>query len=125
MSDKKLGIKRGPYSKEHKKKISESHKGEKNQWYGVKGKAHPLYGRTRPDLSESKKGEKNPMFGKTGDKSSRSKKVSQIDKDRNKIIATFGSTMEAERQTGVNNKSIQHCCKGKSRSAGGFIWKYI
>lgn len=123
--DKMVGVKQGPNSKEHNRKISESHRGEKNQWFGIKGKAHPLYGRKRPDLSESKKGEKNPMFGKTGDKSPRSKKVLQMNKNDDSIIDIFGSTMEAERLTGINSKCIQNCCRGEINSAGGFKWKYL
>lgn len=26
---------------------------------------------------------------------------------------------------GINRGNISQCCKGKLKSAGGFIWKYI
>jgi hypothetical protein len=32
--------------------------------------------------------------------------------------------MEAMRQTGIKNDNINQNLKGKSKSAGGFIWKY-
>ena len=40
------------------------------------------------------------------------------------FIKTYPSTMEVERQTGINNSSISACCNGKQKTAGGFIWKY-
>lgn len=42
------------------------------------------------------------------------------------FIAEYPSTMEAERQTGINHSNIGHCClKCKNHStAGGYIWKY-
>ena len=49
--------------------------------------------------------------------------IIQYSKD-GKFIAEYPSIMEAERQTGCNNSHIGSCCKGKRKSAGGFIWKY-
>ena len=40
------------------------------------------------------------------------------------LIMEFPSLMEAERQTGISNKHICACCKGKAKSAGGFYWFY-
>ena len=40
------------------------------------------------------------------------------------FIAEYPSTMEAERQTGCHQQNICKCCKGKRKSAGGFIWRY-
>ena len=53
-----------------------------------------------------------------------SKSVLQIDKDTNDVIAEFPSTKEVERQLGFYNSHISECCKGKQKSAYGFIWKY-
>ena len=78
-----------------------------------------------------KPGEKNPMFGKHHSEESKknirknnpSKLVIQYSKE-GKFISEFQSVMEAERQTGCNHGNICECCKGKRKSAGGFIWKY-
>ena len=70
--------------------------------------------------SESQKGEKNPMYGKTGALCPNSKQVLCI--ELNKI---FGSTMEIEKELGINNSSISACCRGERKSAGGYHWKYI
>jgi len=32
--------------------------------------------------------------------------------------------IEAANMTGSKSNCIQMCCLGKSKSAGGFIWKY-
>ena len=41
------------------------------------------------------------------------------------LILEFPSLMEAERQTGISNKHICECCKGKRKSAKGFYWHYV
>ena len=40
------------------------------------------------------------------------------------ILNTFSSLLEAGIKTGVNSAHICHCCKGKRKTAGGFIWRY-
>ena len=40
------------------------------------------------------------------------------------FIAEYSSSKEARRQTGVNNTTIGLVCKGKNKTAGGFVWKY-
>jgi group I intron endonuclease len=49
--------------------------------------------------------------------------VSQYTK-HHEHVADYPSAIEACRQTGINNTSIANCCKGRSKSAGGFIWKF-
>lgn len=52
------------------------------------------------------------------------KKVSQYTKD-GRLIATYDSTVEAEKNTNVKRKGIQNCARGEVKSYGGFIWSYI
>lgn len=52
-----------------------------------------------------------------------SKKVLQYTKD-GQFITEYPSISEASRQTGIFDSQICNCCKGKFKSAGGFIWKY-
>ena len=40
------------------------------------------------------------------------------------LVAHFPSSMEAFRSTGINPSHIQECCRGKRRTAGGFVWSY-
>ena len=54
-----------------------------------------------------------------------SKKVQMFDKSTGELLATFPSTMEAERVTRIARQSISSCCLGKLKSAGGYVWKYL
>ena len=36
----------------------------------------------------------------------------------------FESIREASERTGVNPNSISNCCRGKSKSAGGYVWEF-
>lgn len=40
-------------------------------------------------------------------------------------LKRYSSIKEASKETGVCNTNITFCCKGKSLTAGGFIWKYV
>lgn len=66
------------------------------------------------------KGEKNPMFGKPA---ANRTKVYQFDLLGN-LINSFDSLSIAENQTGICFKSISNNIRGKSKSAGGFVWSY-
>lgn len=54
-----------------------------------------------------------------------SRKIFQFDLvDKNKLIGTYNSIKEASEKTNINNTSIIHCCNGKYKKAGKYIWKY-
>lgn len=42
-----------------------------------------------------------------------------------KLIATFTSAREAERQTECWQSHISNCCNGIAKSHKGYIWKYV
>ena len=37
----------------------------------------------------------------------------------------YSSASEAERQTGIHNASINHCCNSRYKTAGGFHWEFV
>lgn len=41
------------------------------------------------------------------------------------FINSFNSIMEAERCTNIKSGNISNACNGKSKTAGGFIWKKV
>ena len=47
----------------------------------------------------------------------------QFSKD-GEFIKEWQSSKEAERKLGISHSSICQCCKGKLKTAGGFIWTY-
>ena len=53
-----------------------------------------------------------------------SKQVQMLDKSTGELLATFPSTHDAGRVTGINQGNISQCCRGKLKSTGGYIWKY-
>lgn len=136
-------------SNEAKKKMSESSKGKKHSDETKKkiskymtgrrvGENHPMFGKQaynkgikmsddqKKKLSESKKGQIPYNKGlKMSDKQKikLSKPVLQYDKQGNFIAEYYGIT-EAEIQTNIRKSDICGCCKGKLKSAGGYIWKY-
>lgn len=50
--------------------------------------------------------------------------VVQYTKEGN-FIKEYGSMREASRQTNICYKHMPDVCKGRRKSAGGFIWKYV
>lgn len=54
----------------------------------------------------------------------KSKQVQMLDKSTGKLLAIFPSIQEAERQIGIAHSSIVACCKGRLKSAGGYVWRY-
>lgn len=55
----------------------------------------------------------------------RSKKVLQMTKN-GEFVAEFPSTMEASRQTRINQGDISRCCNGNNNysHAGGYVWRF-
>ena len=54
---------------------------------------------------------------------SRSKPILQYSKSGD-FIRGWKSAREVERMLGIANSHIIACCKGKRKSAGGYIWRY-
>lgn len=50
-------------------------------------------------------------------------KITQYDKDNN-FISEWGSITEASIKNNISSTSINNCLRKRSKSAGGFIWKY-
>lgn len=133
LSESKTGEKAYWYGKhlseEHKRKMSESHTGKYPSEETRKKLSESHIGMTfseghRKNLSEALTGR---VFTEEHKKNIRentpSKPVLQYSKT-GEFIAEYPSTREAERQTGISSGNICNCCKGKQKSAGGFIWKY-
>ena len=93
----------------------------------IQGENHPLYGKYLSEETKQKMSENSAknMKGKLGSEHPNSKKVAQYNKQTLELIKIWDSMMDVQRELGINNGSISKCCKGKLKSAGGFIWKYV
>lgn len=54
---------------------------------------------------------------------SRAKKVTQHDEQGN-VIKKWDCIRTIEKELGICNGDIVKCCKGKQKTAGGYIWRY-
>jgi len=52
-------------------------------------------------------------------------KIQQWSFDLNTLIAEYDTIREASEKSGAGSGRISKCCKGTSRSAGGFKWKIL
>lgn len=53
-----------------------------------------------------------------------SKRVNQYNLDKSILIATYSSSKEAGRITGLSQGNISNCCRGLYKQAYGYIWEY-
>lgn len=60
----------------------------------------------------------------TGNDGNNYKAVNQYDLDGN-YIATYKSSYEAERITGIGRTCIGGCCRKEHHTAGGYVWKFV
>ena len=60
---------------------------------------------------------------KSGINNKRSRSVLKISKE-GVLIAEYFSISSASRDTGVSTGDIMNVCKGKNKTAGGYIWMY-
>lgn len=67
--------------------------------------------------------EHNGMLGKLGADCPNSISIIQLTLD-GQFIRKWPAAMEVERELGIHNSCISHCCKGRYKSAGGFRWVY-
>lgn len=100
VSAAKKGKKLPPFSDEHKRKISE-------------------YAKKRYLDEQSRDWQKKGIE----DAKKKSKPVIQYSLDFTEI-QTFESIKQAERMTGAKCGNISKCCNGKTKTAGGYIWRY-
>jgi len=80
-------------------------------------------------IGKALKGKSKPKgFGEKVSKSNKgiirnNKKICQYDLEGN-LIQEWESGREAWRQLGIHYGSISSCCKGKTKTAGGYIWRF-
>lgn len=120
------------HTEESKKKQSESAKNrnttpenEKKRRLGISEHFKKL--QRTPEWNENssiaKTGDKNPMFNIKYCDNKRSKKVLQYTLE-NVFIKEWCNSKEASETLELGYKAIMNCASGKTKTSGGFIWKY-
>ena len=93
-------------NEEHKRAISEAHKGV-----------------PRPDLKGIPRSEATKKAISDAMKGVNAKKILQFTKS-GELIKDWQSAYEAAQNLGIGQSSICSCCNGKRKSAGGYVWEY-
>lgn len=95
-------------SEETRKKMSEAHKAHPNSGCYKKGRVVPQ--------EEKEKSAKSHI-------GLRAKRVVQYTQD-GQVVKVHTGANGAEAETNISNSNIIACCKGRRRTAGGYIWRY-
>ena len=108
-------------SEETKKKISKANSGENSGMWGKK-----ISEEHKRKISETHKGKplSDEHKKKLRKKHKNSKSIVQLDKEGN-FIKEFSYISEASRELNIACQSINACCKGRRKYAGGYMWKYL
>ena len=104
------------HTEEEKQKISQANKGKIKTPEHIAKIQATLKTMQMPKRSEETKALQSLNNGK-------SKKVNQYDLEGN-FINQFRSGSQASRELGISVISISSCALGKTKTAGGFKWKY-
>lgn len=56
---------------------------------------------------------------------SNTKEIAKINPNTMEVVELYFSLMEASRKNNISFKAISRCANGKSKTSGGFIWKYV
>lgn len=124
------GFYAGKMSEKTKQKISNAKKGtslsdetKRKMSLSRIGECNSFYGKNHTEETKKLIGYKNSQKswkGKFGEEHNKSKKCKCIE-----LNVIYGSTREAERKTNIDNSSINKCCNGKQKRAGGYTWEYV
>lgn len=115
-----------PLSNEHKRKLSEAKKGkhlseETKQKISKAQKGRPLSDEHKRKLSAARKGKHYEAL--SGKNNPNARAVIQLSKNGD-FIRKYNSISEASRELNIAGQHICACCRGRRKSAGGYIWKY-
>jgi len=72
-----------------------------------------------------KKRKEQRHFDFSGEKNPRARAVYQIDMNSGEIMKIWSYIKLAADTLGITKQSICNCCRGRWKSAGGFVWRYV
>lgn len=107
-------------SDETRQRLVNSHLGKKTphtpEWNHKIGEANK--GKSKPHEGVPRSEECRKKIAKV-----HAKRVYQYDRDMN-LIRVYDSVRSAANELNIKNQNICSCCLGKTKTAGGYIWKY-
>ena len=111
------------HSEDTKNKISETKKASKRNI----GSNNPFYGKSHSE--ETKQKIREAKLGKKISNTSKMKEAYNPERFYKKVVNTntlevFNSVSDASKSIGVNQSSLSNCLRGKTKTCGGFKWKY-
>lgn len=107
-----ISLKGKKHSEEWKIRISNSCKGNKNRGVGFK------------HSDETKRRMSNSRMIKYEDICLLDKLLNQYNKKTKEFVKSYGSISSAHEYTNISRTAISNSVNGRSKSAGGFIWKW-
>jgi hypothetical protein len=116
------------FSEKHRKNLSNARKGMKLSDYTKRKQSESKKGillskEHKEKLSKAKLGHTPTKESVEKSSKNRQKKIKQFTKN-NEFIKEWESILIASKTLDINNCQIGQVCKGKQKSAGGFIWEY-
>lgn len=87
-------------------------------------KCYIIYQKNNLNNGCFQKGSKPWNKGKKGIKLKPDKNIYQYSAITGKFIKKWDTAKKAGENLNINFESIGHCCRNKSKTAGGFVWKY-
>ena len=55
----------------------------------------------------------------------KTKRIGQYNKNTGELIKEYDSIGEARNYTGISGQGIRATCLNKTKTSGGYIWKYL
>lgn len=117
------------HSKETKEHWSKVRKGRKQSKETILKRSATLSGRKRSEetkrkISEAKKGREHSEEHKRKIGEAKKKPINQYTKD-GVFVCSYKSVKDAAKQNNWKRPTIANCAKERTKSAYGFVWKYI
>ena len=106
------------FSESTRERMRDAHLGMQSYWMGKH-----LSENHKKKIGDSQRGRTLPVETRKKISNGHKRPVVKLSKEGT-YLNKYDSGLAAEQETGINRTHISSCCKGKRKSAGGFIWRF-